>query len=107
LKGYFRYFGGKMVWILITFTAAFLLNFLLPRLMPGDPVAAITGRVAQGIDSQAAIQRVYEQYTELFGTNLHRLVNLVDGGIAAPGDRRRLADRERTRRLGCLSQGRL
>jgi len=59
-----------MVWILITFTAAFLLNFLLPRLMPGDPVAAITGRVAQGIDSQAAIQRVYEQYTELFGTNL-------------------------------------
>ena len=70
MKGYAKYFGGKMVWILITFTAAFLLNFLLPRLMPGDPVAAITGRVAQGIDSQAAIQRVYEQYTELFGTNL-------------------------------------
>jgi peptide/nickel transport system permease protein len=70
LKGYAKYFGGKMVWILITFVAAFLLNFILPRLMPGDPVAAITARVAQGIDSQAAVQRVYEQYTELFGTNL-------------------------------------
>lgn len=70
MKGYAKYFGGKMVWILITFVAAFLLNFILPRLMPGDPVAAITARVAQGIDSQAAVQRVYEQYTELFGTNL-------------------------------------
>ena len=70
MKGYAKYFGGKMVWILITFTAAFLLNFILPRLMPGDPVAAITARVAQGMSSQAGIQRVYEQYTELFGTNL-------------------------------------
>jgi peptide/nickel transport system permease protein len=59
-----------MVWILITFIAAFLLNFILPRLMPGDPVAVITARVAQGMSSQAGIQRVYEQYTELFGTDL-------------------------------------
>ena len=58
-----------MVWILITFTAAFLLNFILPRLMPGDPVAVITQRVTQGMDSQAGVQRVYEQYQELFGTN--------------------------------------
>ena len=58
-----------MVWILITFTAAFLLNFFLPRLMPGDPVAVITQRVTQGMQSQAGVQRVYEQYAELFGTN--------------------------------------
>jgi peptide/nickel transport system permease protein len=58
-----------MVWILITFTAAFLLNFILPRLMPGDPVAAITARVAQGMQSQAGVQRVYEQYAEMFGTD--------------------------------------
>jgi peptide/nickel transport system permease protein len=59
-----------MGWILITFVAAFLLNFILPRLMPGDPVAVITARVAQGMESQAGIQRVYEQYAELFGTDL-------------------------------------
>ena len=70
MKGYFKYFGGKMVWLLITFVFAFLLNFILPRLMPGDPVAIITQRVAQGMDSQAGIQRIYEQYAELFGTNL-------------------------------------
>ncbi|MES0362115.1 MAG: ABC transporter permease, partial [Anaerolineales bacterium] len=69
MKGYAKYFGGKMVWILITFTAAFLLNFILPRLMPGDPVAVITQRVTEGMSSQAGVQRVYEQYTELFGTN--------------------------------------
>ena len=70
LKGYARYFGGKIVWVLLTFFVAFLLNFILPRLMPGDPVAVITQRVAAGMQSQAGIQRVYEQYAELFGTNL-------------------------------------
>jgi peptide/nickel transport system permease protein len=69
LKGYLKYFGGKMVWFLITLVAAFLLNFILPRLMPGDPVAVITQRVTQGMTSQAGVQRVYEQYQELFGTN--------------------------------------
>jgi peptide/nickel transport system permease protein len=59
-----------MGWLLITFVAAFILNFILPRLMPGDPVAVITQRVTQGMDSQAGIQRIYEQYAELFGTNL-------------------------------------
>ena len=69
MKGYLKYFGGKMVWFLITLVAAFLLNFILPRLMPGDPVAVITQRVTQGMTSQAGVQRVYEQYQELFGTN--------------------------------------
>jgi peptide/nickel transport system permease protein len=70
LKGYARYFGGKLIWLLITFFVAFLLNFILPRLMPGDPVAVITQRVTAGMQSQAGVQRVYEQYAELFGTNL-------------------------------------
>jgi peptide/nickel transport system permease protein len=37
--------------------------------MPGDPVAVITARVVQGMTSQNAIQQVYNQYAELFGTN--------------------------------------
>lgn len=70
MKGYFNYFGRKTIWLLITFFVAFLLNFILPRLMPGDPVAVITQRATQGMQSQAGIQRVYEQYAELFGTSL-------------------------------------
>jgi peptide/nickel transport system permease protein len=37
--------------------------------MPGDPVAGIMARVAQGMSDAAGVQAVYEQYTELFGTN--------------------------------------
>jgi peptide/nickel transport system permease protein len=70
LKAYARYFGGKMVWFLVTLLFAFLLNFILPRLMPGDPVAGIVARLAQGMSDATGVQAVYEQYTELFGTNL-------------------------------------
>ena len=69
MKGYLKYFSGKLVWFLITLVAAFILNFILPRLMPGDPVAIITQRVVQGMTSQTGIQKVYEQYATLFGTN--------------------------------------
>jgi peptide/nickel transport system permease protein len=70
LKEYLRYFGGKLVWFFITLVAAFLLNFILPRLMPGDPVAGIVARLAQGMSDATGVQAVYEQYTELFGLDL-------------------------------------
>ena len=38
--------------------------------MPGDPVAAIVARMAQGMTNTSGVQAIYEQYTELFGTNL-------------------------------------
>jgi len=68
LKGYRRYFLNKLGWFAITFVAAFLLNFILPRLMPGDPVAAIVSRLAQGMGNTTGVQSIYKQYTELFGT---------------------------------------
>lgn len=69
LKGYLKYFLNKLGWFAVTFIFAFLLNFLLPRLMPGDPVAAIVSRLAQGMSNTSGVQAIYEQYTELFGTN--------------------------------------
>jgi len=69
LKGYRKYFLNKLLWFFITLVCAFVLNFVLPRLMPGDPVAVITARVVQGMQSQTGIQQVYNQYAELFGTN--------------------------------------
>jgi peptide/nickel transport system permease protein len=69
LKGYRKYFLNKVLWFLVTFVFAVILNFVLPRMMPGDPVAAIMRRATQGMTSQSGVQRVYEQYTELFGTN--------------------------------------
>ena len=69
MKGYRKYFLNKMLWFLVTLVAAFILNFILPRLMPGDPVAAIVSRLAQGMSNSTGVQAIYEQYTELFGTN--------------------------------------
>ena len=37
--------------------------------MPGDPVAAIVSRLAQGMSSSTGMKEVYEHYVELFGTN--------------------------------------
>jgi peptide/nickel transport system permease protein len=69
LKGYRRYFLNKLAWFLLTFFFAFILNFTLPRLMPGDPVAGIVGRLAQGMSNTAGVQAIYQQYADLFGTN--------------------------------------
>ncbi len=69
MKGYVKYFSNKLFWFIITLIAAFLLNFFLPRLMPGDPVAAIVARMAQGQSNASGVQAIYKQYTELFGTN--------------------------------------
>ena len=69
MKGYTRYFVNKLVWFLVTFVFAFLLNFILPRLMPGDPVAGIVSRLAQGMTNTSGIQSIYKQYADLFGTN--------------------------------------
>ena len=69
MKGYRKYFLNKLLWFLVTLVSAFVLNFILLRLMPGDPVAAIMARVAQGMSNATGVQAIYEQYTELFGTN--------------------------------------
>jgi peptide/nickel transport system permease protein len=69
LKGYRKYFVNKLVWFIVTFFFAFILNFILPRLMPGDPVAAIVSRLAQGMSNTTGVQAIYQQYSELFGTN--------------------------------------
>lgn len=42
---------------------------MLPRLMPGDPVAAIVSRLAQGMSNTSGVQAIYQQYADLFGTN--------------------------------------
>jgi len=69
LKGYRKYFLNKLLWFFVTLVCAFILNFILPRLMPGDPVAAIVSRLAQGMSDATGVQAIYQQYTDLFGTN--------------------------------------
>lgn len=69
MKGYKKYYTNKIIWYLITFVIAVGLNFILPRLMPGDPVSAIAARAVDGMTDSTAIQAVYEDYAEKFGVN--------------------------------------
>ena len=69
MKGYRKYFLNKIGWFFVTLICAFILNFILPRLMPGDPVAAIVSRLAQGMSDATGVQGIYQQYADLFGTN--------------------------------------
>ncbi len=68
--GYKKYYTNKIIWYLITLVIAVVLNFVLPRLMPGDPVSAIAARAVDGMTDSTAIQTVYEDYAEKFGVNL-------------------------------------
>lgn len=67
MKGYRKYFGKKIVLLLITLVIAILLNFILPRLMPGDPVAVITAKSSMGISDVSAVKQIYENYAKQFG----------------------------------------
>lgn len=69
MKGYRKYFLNKLGWFAVTLLAAFIVNFILPRLMPGDPVAGIVSRLAQGMTNTSGVQAIYQQYADLFGTN--------------------------------------
>ena len=41
-----RYFARRIVFFLLTLWAAVTLNFLIPRLQPGDPAEAIVRKLA-------------------------------------------------------------
>ena len=66
-KGMWKYFKKKFFWFVVTFIAAVVLNFILPRLMPGDPVNSIVGK---NISPGATPEQVQEQivyYKHQFG----------------------------------------
>jgi peptide/nickel transport system permease protein len=63
-----KYIGRKVAWTLVVFVVALLLNFLLPRLIPGNPVDAIVGRITQGGGTGGEqLQQIHEHYMQEFG----------------------------------------
>jgi peptide/nickel transport system permease protein len=67
MKGYRKYFSKKIVWFLLTLFIAFILNFILPRMMPSDPIASIMSKTARGITDPTATQAMYDNYYKEFG----------------------------------------
>ncbi|MDO4739779.1 MAG: ABC transporter permease [Eubacteriales bacterium] len=70
MKGYLKYLGRKLIWYLFTFVIALLLNFFLPRLIPGNPVQLILGEMAAGMTDTNKYMAIYNEFMESFGLNL-------------------------------------
>src|SRR6185312_9201257 len=63
-----KYLGRKLAWTIVVFFVALVLNFLLPRLIPGNPVDAIVGQIASGGGAGGEqLQKIHEHYMQEFG----------------------------------------
>lgn len=66
-----RYLGKRALWYVGVLLVALLLNFLLPRLIPGNPVDAIVGNMTRGGGATGeAAKATYETYMREFGLDL-------------------------------------
>lgn len=66
MKGFGRYLAKKSFWYLLTFVVALMLNFFLPRLIPGNPVDIILNNLTSGMtDTARAIQIKTDFYNQL------------------------------------------
>ncbi len=86
-----RYLVNKITWFLAAFALALVFNFLLIRLIPGNPVDTMVARMlAGGGVSGEAMQRMYKAYMAEFGLDkplwmqfLIYLGNLARGDLGA------------------------
>jgi peptide/nickel transport system permease protein len=63
-----RYLLNKVLWFVLAFAVALVFNFLLPRLIPGNPVDTIVAQMASGGGTSGeALQKVYVAYINEFG----------------------------------------
>lgn len=62
-----RYFSRKVIWYLITLVIAVTLNFFLPRLIPGNPVAVIASQMMEGMADSNTQKKVYDSFMKEFG----------------------------------------
>lgn len=67
MKGYRAYFGKKFLWYLATLCVAVFLNFLLPRLLPGNPVQSIISNMTAGIADTNRYKAIYDEFASQFG----------------------------------------
>ena len=67
MKGMMKYYGQKVIWYVATLIVAVFLNFLLPRLMPGNPVDMLVNQALKGSTDPGVREQVVQQYTEQFG----------------------------------------
>jgi peptide/nickel transport system permease protein len=91
MNKFWRYILTKVLWFLVAFTVALIFNFLLIRLIPGNPVDVMMSRISSsGGATSEAQQKIYAAYIAEFGLNkpmweqfLIYLGNLAQGDLGA------------------------
>jgi peptide/nickel transport system permease protein len=63
-----RYFTRKVITYLLAFWVGATVDWLIPRLMPGDPVAAYVDRF--GVQAPGPWQHLYNTFKQAFGLNV-------------------------------------
>lgn len=70
LSPYQKYLSRKILWYFFTFIIALGLNFILPRLVPGNPVAYIVSKITKGMTDSSRMDSVYQQFINEFRLNM-------------------------------------
>ncbi len=71
-----RYFGRKLLTYLVTFFVAATIDWMIPRFMPGDPIAILISKT--NILSVNQAQAMQQYYTALFGLDKPLIVQYVN-----------------------------
>ncbi|GAI05620.1 unnamed protein product, partial [marine sediment metagenome] len=66
MRSYLRYVSGRLVIFATTIFISITIVFIVPRLVPGDPLFAITSKLAEMGGSRGSPELV-EEYRKLFG----------------------------------------
>ena len=67
MRGYAKYLLRKSFWYLITLFVAVFLNFLLPRLIPGNPISFLVSQATGGLGDASTMKQIYDAYLAEFG----------------------------------------
>lgn len=66
MSGYSKYILKKFGWYLLTFVVVLMLNFYLPRMIKGNPVDIIVGKIAAGMGDTDSMKKVYDSFMAEF-----------------------------------------
>jgi len=70
MSSYSKFFLKKTGWYLLTLIIALVLNFILPRLVEGNPVDVIVGRITKGMTDTDSIKNIYDNFMQEFRLDL-------------------------------------
>ncbi len=67
MRGFGKYLTQKFFWYLLTLVVALLLNFFLPRMIPGNPVDGVLMDLTSGMADTARAMEIKQQFVVQLG----------------------------------------